>query len=664
MRVFTDKLRNYRSYGVALGIPALLVALLIVAAIGVNDVNNAQAQGVGIDVDLNKVNYDPPFPCDGDGDVAAGARESVDDGHYAAFDAFWDYNKGDLSNNFCPPAVVHTDEENELGETYEVTTHSTSSIDIDIRKTVFSIPDDHKATIVTTTSAVDGQISRGIYQFLPDTSSEVWWLKADDDTTLVMGFSAGLLKAEHWDNPGGKAVQYEFEARERPTCPNPDEEAHFYVFKDSDVPTPVLKWDSSNPDASALGLDPGEYEHYNWVFTCPGTYRVQIQFKGHVKHHRTDPHPLGIPRDVTTETSVARLYTFHVGPEDDLGVKITPEEQTLAASATSTSFTVKATNGGPDDAARAMVQVQLPEGLNADISTLPSNATYESEGGVIAWNLGSLAPTSTSTEPTLNFTANVVDATAKQLVIAEIRNLTDGELDGNSENDIAVAYVNPSNAEIRPPFFSREVTCSIVEHAIAGTHCGEPVEAVSPDGRALTYTLSGRGSGLFSVHGNGQIVKKAGGASLNYERQWNYRLTLGVSDGVNAMGSPDTSTDDSIPVRIEVIDTPEGAVHPTVTFSLSNPASGTQRDLNLEHPVIGYTVLINPAMHNLPAGVIPSFGWEYSPGRLYYGNLPAVEFAAGDHTYRVHIKWNGGGITAEHTIHWYEPSPGYPGPNG
>ena len=666
MRVFTNKLRNYRSHGVALAVPALLMALLIAAALSVN---SAQAQAPGEDdpppgdvntgVDHNKIEYSEPYPCNGDEPVPHGAAESVDFGHYAVFDAFWDYNHKRLSNNFCPPGAEHTTIPGRFGRPDVVTTTREQS-NIDIRKTVFSITDDHRVSIVATTSPTAGEISRGTYPFLSASSTEAWWMVPDDDTTLAVGFSAGLLKDEHWQAPrsGGKAVQYEFEALELPSCLDANEEAHFYVFETG---SRDAKWDSSNTDTNDLQLDPGEYAHLNWVFTCPGIYKIQVHFKGHVKEGAQQS--LGISPEDKTITSEAHLYTFHVGPEDDLGVSITPDEQTLAANATSTSFTVTAKNGGPDDAARAMVQVQLPEGLNADTSTLPANATYESEGGVIAWNLGSLAPTSTSTEPTLSFTANVVDATAKQLVIAEIRNLAHGELDSNSENDIAVAYVNPSNDEVRPPSFSREVTCEIVEHAISGSHCGEPIEAVSPDGRALTYTLSGRGSGLFSVHGNGQIVKKAGGASLNYERQWNYRLTLGVSDGVNPMGNSDTSTDDSIPVRIEVIDTPEGAVHPTVTFSLSNPAPGTQHGLNTEHPVIGYTVLINPAMHNLPAGVIPSFGWEYSQGRLYYGNLPVVEFAAGDHTYRVHIKWNGGGITAEHTIHWYEPSDEYPGPN-
>ena len=72
-----------------------------------------------------------------------------------------------------------------------------------------------------------------------------------------------------------------------------------------------------------LELDPGEYEHYNWVFTCPGTYKVQIQFKGSCPASRGQVRTGDSCSNVTTViTSVARLYTFHVGPEDDLGVSI------------------------------------------------------------------------------------------------------------------------------------------------------------------------------------------------------------------------------------------------------------------------------------------------------------------------------------------------------
>ena len=647
---------------VALGIPALLMALLFAAALSVN---NAQAQGPqpGGPGDLgpppaasdrNKVEYDEPYPCDGAKGVASGAPESVDDGHYAAFDAFWDYNKGDLSNNFCPPSVVHSDvEDEETGETYETTTRSEAIIDI--RKTVFSIPDNHRAEIVTTTSPGDGQISRGIYTFLPDTSTEVWWLKADDDTTLVMGFSAGLLKAEHWDNPGGKAVQYEFEARERPTCPNPDEEAHFYVFRDSDTTTRDLRWDSSNPDTSALELDAGEYAHYNWVFTCPGTYRVQIQFKGRVKHptNPNDPHPLGIPRGVTWETSVARLYTFHVGPEDDLGVSVAPAVQNVPASATSTSFIVTATNKGPDDAEDAEVQVYLPEGLEyvAD-SPPPPDVTYEN--GVIRWDLGRFGNADTSTRDTaspatLTFRASIdrTNATGTVLVRAEIRNVANGDLDSNSANNVSFAAVRLSSHAVHPPIF--KVEREIEEFANSFERVGGPVMAFSPELRTLGYSLHGRGSEKFEVVGHGQIVV-ANNVELEYEKQWSYWLTLTATDGKNS---------DSILVIIRVINVEGPKVRIWVEDArldeLDPPA-------NLLHPSASdrSNITLNATVHNLPPGKTPTrctwdaglgpYGTDYIAG--YCDLWPPSPSPAKPVTYTVKVAWDGGNAVGVYTVNW------------
>ena len=636
---------------VALGIPALLIA----AAVSVNSVNNAQAQepgggpGLGpIGGDLNKINYDPPFPCDGEESVPHGAAASVDDGHYAAFDAFWDYNKGELSINFCPPGVEHeTVEDPGTGETVTVTTREQSSIDI--RKTVFSIPDSHKAEIVSSTSTGSRQISRGIYEFLPDTSNEVWWLKADDDTTLVMGFSAGLLKPEHWENTteGEKAVQYEFEARERPTCADPNEEAHFYVFRDSDTPVETAKWDSSKVDETDLGLDPGEYEHFNWVFTCPGTYRVQVQFKGHVKH----PSPLGIGRDVDVETSVARLYTFHVGPEDDLGVSVTPPVQNVVAGATSTSFTVKATNGGPDDAEDAEVQIYLPEGLEYVADSSHTGVTYNN--GVIAWDLGRFGNADTTTRETaspatLNFRASIdrTKATGTVAVRAEIRNVANGDLDSNSANNVSFSAVRLSGASVHPPIFT--VARDVEEFANSFERLGEPIAAFSPELRTLSYSLSGRGHEKFRVLGNGQIIV-ANNVQLEYEKQWSYWLRLKASDGTNS---------DTVLVKIRVVNVPE----PKVRLWLEDERPGREFPAaNLMHPSAsdGSLFSLNASVHNLPAGKNPtgctwaadheSISENYVAG--YCDVLPGAD-SAGPVTYTVNVAWNSGSTAGSYTINW------------
>ena len=413
---------------VALALLALLVATAVTA-------NPTHAQGLGPPVggDLNKINYTPPFPCNGDDPVADSAAETIDNEHYAVFDAFWDHNHKRLSNNFCPPGAEHTTNVDPFsGATTTVTTRTASNIDI--RKTVLSITDASKKTIVDTATVTDGQISRVTYPFLPAGSAEAWWLQEDDDRYLAMGFSTGLLKEEHWVTPEGETapVQYEFEAIELPTCLDADEEAHFYVFETGSA---TAKWDSSDTDTNNLKMNTGEYKHFNWAFTCPGIYKVQVHLKAHVKH----PSPLGIPVEDTTITSEAQLYTFHVGHEDDLGVSIAPKTQAVAATATSTSFTVKATNGGPDTAGDAEAQIYLPEGLGYVADSSHTGVTYDSDSGVIAWDLGELPATVSSTTPTLNFSASIdrTKATGTVAVRAEIRNVASEDLDPNSENNVS-----------------------------------------------------------------------------------------------------------------------------------------------------------------------------------------------------------------------------------
>ena len=182
-------------------------------------------------------------------------------------------------------------------------------------------------------------------------------------------------------------------------------------------------------------------------------------------------------------------------------------------------------------------------------------------------------PETTVTPVTLTLTFNaIVDsgASGKRTVTAEIHSDTfDPDLDNNS----ASAEVELRGDKVRGPYFLGVVR-SIAENAVPGTHVGDPVAAVSPDGRTLTYSLSGPCSNKFEVHSNGQIVLAAN-HTLDYEEQWEYRLVLSVSDGVDAMGNADTSADDSIPVTITVIDTLENAGHPTIKFS-TNPANGLE----------------------------------------------------------------------------------------
>ena len=86
----------------------------------------------------------------------------------------------------------------------------------------------------------------------------------------------------------------------------------------------------------------------------------------------------------------------------------------------------------------------------------------------------------------------------------------------------------------------------VEEFATSFERVGEPIAAFSPEGRKLTYSLSGRGHEKFKVLADGQIFV-ANNVVLEYEKQWSYWLTLTASDGTNS---------DTILVKIRVLNVP------------------------------------------------------------------------------------------------------------
>ena len=425
--------------------------------------------------------------------------------------------------------------------------------------------------------------------------------------------------------------------------------AHMFAF-DPGASQTDAKWSNVTTDiASEINMETGQYRPMQFVFTKPGVYLVQANVQGHVREEK-DPAPEGgrpegwkpVNSDATI-TSPVQWYTFHVGLEADLDV-------TLTAGAVSTStvpVTVTASNRGPNAAENVEVELNLPPGLSVP-TPLPAGAS-SSGCGVIAWEIGDLA--FNESRP-LTFNVTVDPGAAGNLTAtAEIRSTT---FDPNAADNAASVEVTLSGTQVRPPYFPG-VTRTIVEHAAPGAHAGDPVAANSPDGRALSYSLSGPCSEKFQVHSNGQIVLAAG-HTLDYEEQWEYPLTLHVSDGVDANGNANSSIDDSIPVLIQVQDT-DTSTHPGVRFTLSDPAFKKQAGLDLNRVQVGYTIRVTAHVLDLPSGVTPTYTWDDPPGigsvPWNENGYPAHRSIPGQETYTVHIKWQGGGITASHTVEWF-----------
>ena len=386
MKAINDITINVRAIGIATTLAVLVVALLAVALA----TSPTMAQ--------TPTPVPTPQPCGpGQPDAPDNPDATITQGHYAVFDGYWDSSSETLNLNLCPPAVERRDVPNpnpREGGTIEVSTRHNSNIDI--RRTVFHI--DHVDGV-----AADEQFKHTLtaaeveeYDFLklgdgPDAGTvddavgtTVWWLKVDDESTsdvdedspLAMGFSAALFESQHWYREEGgvevEPLQYEFEAIRQPGTAVA-ERGTFFVFDDS-VPAAgqdkTAEWEGKSPDTNALAMYPGDYHHFQWIFTKPGAYEISVQLKGHVRQN--NPHaPDHKDYDSTWErisdddvvTSEVVKYTFHVGPlpvnaDPSLRLEFSVDENALPGAAVGDLGPLVAHDPDGDTVSRALAGAQ------------------------------------------------------------------------------------------------------------------------------------------------------------------------------------------------------------------------------------------------------------------------------------------------------------------
>ena len=128
---------------------------------------------------------------------------------------------------------------------------------------------------------------------------------------------------------------------------------------------------------------------------------------------------------------------------------------------------------------------------------------------------------------------------------------------------IAVTDVNEA-----PAFSEASATRTVVEHTPAEQALGPPLAATDDDVDPLTYTLDPASAATFDIDAQtGQVRTKE---ALDHERQGEYVVRVRVRDSKDADGNPDTATDATLVVTIEVTDAPG-----RVTLSPSTPRVGT-----------------------------------------------------------------------------------------
>lgn len=565
--------RNLRVAGITLALVALLIALVAIP----NTVSPISAQ-----------DSEPTEAC-GPGKAPSDPATVYDSGHLLLFDAYWDTDEKVLHNNLCPAE-------------YEVTTSSSPPFDnvetftptnIDVTETIIQVDDVYKHTLT------HQDVRR--YQFLEDDETEVgegstvWWLRLGDNTAtpnvtesasdLQLGFFTGRFKSDNWARRNGETgapLGYRYESvREDEDAER--EHGHFYAFKPSEDDGEMeATWSSENaatveiemPAATDSNTEATK-EFYEWVFTKPGEYLLDVHIRGYVSEGSAIS-------EHDTESSEVVRYTFHVGPMIDLSVDLdaTLTEASTSTDSDSVSYTVSAGNSGMDAATTAMVQVNLPEGLEYADGSASETVTHRD--GTVAWDIGRL-DADASTE--LTFTANVTSdgEGAKLTADAQIRDRTYNEIDRDPSNNADTAAVTPTSVtKNRPP--RTVVSRQVHEQARWGTHVGEPIVLSDPDMDELNYSLSGRGSEDFHIGTTTGQITVAERGRPDYETKWSYVLWLDVNDGMG-MASDGTATtsdevDQSIEVRIALEDVEVDDVELLLQVSTTTqPALGQQVEL-------------------------------------------------------------------------------------
>ena len=149
------------------------------------------------------------------------------------------------------------------------------------------------------------------------------------------------------------------------------------------------------------------------------------------------------------------------------------------------------------------------------------------------------------------------------------------------------------------PSFDGASTLSVEENSDGGAPVGT-VAATDEDGDALTYSLTSAGTDhdSFDIDGEGAITV-ATGATLDFEAQPRYSITVRVTDGEDENGDPETepTIDDTVAVTIDLIDQeepPEAPRAPTVNAVAGSPESLTVTwvapDVTGRPPITGYGV--------------------------------------------------------------------------
>ena len=190
----------------------------------------------------------------------------------------------------------------------------------------------------------------------------------------------------------------------------------------------------------------------------------------------------------------------------------------------------------------------------------------------------------------------------------------EGNADTAVDDTVAVTITVTDVEEIPEFAASEDGARSVAENTGSGEDIGGPVSAMDSDGDSLTYTLGGSDAASFDiVASTGQLQTKA---TLDYEDQSSYSVTVSVSDGYDADGNADTGTDDTIIVTVTVTDVEETAAFPATETGARSAAENTGAGEDIGDPVAATDEDGDSLTYTLDGDDAASFDIVASTGQL------------------------------------------------
>ena len=195
--------------------------------------------------------------------------------------------------------------------------------------------------------------------------------------------------------------------------------------------------------------------------------------------------------------------------------------------------------------------------------------------------------------------------------------------------------VNVTRAPNTPPTFDDGPTTTrgVDENTFAGENIGNPVEATDTENDTLTYSLDATGAASFDIdESSGQLQTKA---TLDYETQSSYTVTVSVRDSMDANGDADEVTDATIRVTIQVANVNEAPVFTPIAPDLHDVDENTAAGRNIGAPVAA----TDPDNHTLTYSLdVPSratFAIDASSGQLQ--TKATLDYETGTISYTVTV---------------------------